>query len=178
MRLNRCTGLCNLYSPYGGRTRLSSLHDLSPSLADIAAFMHEVEVQQGFASRKNDGRGIERIRQFAFKLQNMLTAEAEAENVRNRCFMAWSVLTKHHRMSTSPHRRRHQPHRSIRRLNKRIKLRRGRATKDYKRRRISKLMPLGLSQTIIGMGRSIRQLYRQNNTYSVSTTSWYILTSK
>ena len=40
-------------------------------MADIAAFMHEVEVQQGFVSRKNDGRGIERIRQLAYKLQGL-----------------------------------------------------------------------------------------------------------
>ena len=54
---------------------MATLRDLSPSLADIAAFMHEVELQQGFVSRKNDGRGIERIRQFAYKLQNILMAE-------------------------------------------------------------------------------------------------------
>ena len=57
------------------RTSMATLRDLSPSLADIAAFMHEVELQQGFVSRKNDGRGIERIRQFAYKLQNILMAE-------------------------------------------------------------------------------------------------------
>ena len=44
---------------------------MSSSLADIAAFMHEVEVQQGFPARKNDGRGIERIRQLAYRLQNL-----------------------------------------------------------------------------------------------------------
>lgn len=50
---------------------MSTLRDLSSSLADIAAFMHEVEVQQGFVTRKNDGRGIERIRQMAYKLQGI-----------------------------------------------------------------------------------------------------------
>jgi hypothetical protein len=54
---------------------MSALRDLSPSLADIAAFMHEVELQQGFVTRKNDGRGIERIRQFAYKLQSILVSE-------------------------------------------------------------------------------------------------------
>lgn len=53
------------------RAGLSTLRDMSSSLADIAAFMHEVEVQQGFVSRKNDGRGIERIRQLAYKLQGL-----------------------------------------------------------------------------------------------------------
>ncbi|KIP10584.1 hypothetical protein PHLGIDRAFT_125451 [Phlebiopsis gigantea 11061_1 CR5-6] len=62
------------------RARLAGLRDLSPTLADIAAFMQEVEVQGGFAWRKNDGRGIERIRQFAYKLQNMLTVEAEVQD--------------------------------------------------------------------------------------------------
>ena len=57
------------------RKGMATLRDLSPSLADIAAFMHEVEVQQGFVSRKNDGRGIERIRQFAYKLQGILMSE-------------------------------------------------------------------------------------------------------
>ncbi|KAI0765508.1 hypothetical protein BC629DRAFT_1258936, partial [Irpex lacteus] len=53
------------------RNGLAHLRDLSSSLADIAAFMHEVEVQQGFVSRKNDGRGIERIRQLAYRLQRI-----------------------------------------------------------------------------------------------------------
>jgi len=61
------------------RTHLATLRDLSPTLADIAAFMHEVELQQGFVSRKNDGRGIERIRQFAYKLGSILTSDVEAD---------------------------------------------------------------------------------------------------
>ena len=60
---------------------MSTLRDLSPSLADIAAFMHEVEVQQGFVTRKNDGRGIERIRQMAYKLQG-LPADKEVSMLR------------------------------------------------------------------------------------------------
>ena len=62
---------------------MATLRDLGPSLADIAAFMHEVEVQQGYVSRKNDGRGIERIRQFAYRLQKMMMTQAEVDNVRN-----------------------------------------------------------------------------------------------
>ncbi|EKM59050.1 uncharacterized protein PHACADRAFT_249225 [Phanerochaete carnosa HHB-10118-sp] len=61
------------------RVNLATLRDLSPSLADIAAFMQEVEVQQGYVSRKNDGRGIERIRQFAYRLGSILTSDVEAE---------------------------------------------------------------------------------------------------
>lgn len=59
------------------RGSMAALRDLSPSLADIAAFMHEVELQHGLMSQKNDGRGIERIRQFAYKLQSLLVAHAE-----------------------------------------------------------------------------------------------------
>lgn len=53
------------------RAGLTTLRDMSSSLADIAAFMHEVEVRQGFNVRKNDGRGIEKIRQLAYRLQNL-----------------------------------------------------------------------------------------------------------
>ncbi|KAI0695738.1 hypothetical protein BC835DRAFT_1272959 [Cytidiella melzeri] len=59
------------------RTGLAHLRDLSASMADIAAFMHEVEVQQGFVSRKNDGRGIERIRQLAYKLQRIVVDDSD-----------------------------------------------------------------------------------------------------
>lgn len=45
--------------------------ELGKSLADVAAFMHEVEIQQGFVTRPNDGRGIERIRQLAYKLESL-----------------------------------------------------------------------------------------------------------
>ncbi|GJE83994.1 hypothetical protein PsYK624_000680 [Phanerochaete sordida] len=62
------------------RTNLTTLRDLSPTLADIAAFMQEVELQQGFVTRKNDGRGIERIRQFAYKLGSILTSDLEVDN--------------------------------------------------------------------------------------------------
>ncbi|OCH94085.1 hypothetical protein OBBRIDRAFT_885018 [Obba rivulosa] len=51
------------------KSRLSRLDDLGSSLADVAAFMHEMELQQGMLPRKDDGRGIERIRQLAYKLQ-------------------------------------------------------------------------------------------------------------
>jgi len=53
------------------RTR-SQLREVGKSLADVAAFMHEVEIQQGLANRPNDGRGIERIRQLAYKLLDSL----------------------------------------------------------------------------------------------------------
>ena len=57
------------------RAGLTTLRDLSTSLADIAAFMHEVEVSHGFVSRKNDGHGVERIRQLAYRLQNLPVGE-------------------------------------------------------------------------------------------------------
>lgn len=45
------------------------------SLADIAAFMQEVEIKHGFVPKKDDGRGIERIRQMAMRLQRMVKRE-------------------------------------------------------------------------------------------------------
>ncbi|RDX55642.1 hypothetical protein OH76DRAFT_1397030 [Lentinus brumalis] len=41
---------------------------LGGSLADIAAFMQEVEIRQGWTPRPDDGRGIERARQLAKRL--------------------------------------------------------------------------------------------------------------
>ncbi|THH33689.1 hypothetical protein EUX98_g619 [Antrodiella citrinella] len=66
------------------RTRLQ-LREVGKSLADVAAFMHEVEIQQGLANRPNDGRGIERIRQLAYKLFDSLQKgglKTEAESVK------------------------------------------------------------------------------------------------
>lgn len=45
------------------------------SLADIAAFMQEVEIKHGFVPKKDDGRGIERIRQMALRLQRIMKGE-------------------------------------------------------------------------------------------------------
>jgi hypothetical protein len=44
---------------------------LGTSLADVAAFMHEIELQQGFFTPKVDGRGIERLRFLAMQLEGM-----------------------------------------------------------------------------------------------------------
>ncbi|EMD40715.1 hypothetical protein CERSUDRAFT_91451 [Gelatoporia subvermispora B] len=65
------------------RTRLSGLEELGSSLADIAAFMHEVELQQALPPKKGDGRGIERIRQLAYKWQNAQTPEQTATDASN-----------------------------------------------------------------------------------------------
>ncbi|EPS92902.1 hypothetical protein FOMPIDRAFT_1154353, partial [Fomitopsis schrenkii] len=53
------------------RTHASALKDVGRSLADIAAFMHEVEVRQGYVPSPDDKRGIERARQLAKKLQEL-----------------------------------------------------------------------------------------------------------
>ncbi|KAH9936965.1 hypothetical protein B0H21DRAFT_58678 [Amylocystis lapponica] len=53
------------------REHLSALRGLGSPLADVAAFMHEVEVQQGYTPRGDDGRGIEKIRQVALKMQSL-----------------------------------------------------------------------------------------------------------
>lgn len=53
------------------RTQISHLRELGTSLADVAAFMQEIELQQGFFTPKVDGRGIERLRFLAMQLEGM-----------------------------------------------------------------------------------------------------------
>lgn len=53
------------------RDHISALRAIGASLADIAAFMHETEVELGYQPRRDDGRGIEKIRQLALKIQNL-----------------------------------------------------------------------------------------------------------
>ncbi|TDL29452.1 hypothetical protein BD410DRAFT_22819 [Rickenella mellea] len=50
------------------RDTCHSLQDVGTSLADIAAFIHEVEVRQGYPMEKG-GRGVERIRNVALRLK-------------------------------------------------------------------------------------------------------------
>ncbi|KAH9960487.1 hypothetical protein BC827DRAFT_1133245 [Russula dissimulans] len=49
----------------------SRLRELGTSLADVAAFMQEIELQQGFFTPKVDGRGIERLRYLAMQFEGM-----------------------------------------------------------------------------------------------------------
>jgi len=53
------------------RTQISRLRELGTSLADVAAFMQEIELQQGFFTPKVDGRGIERLRFLAMQFEGM-----------------------------------------------------------------------------------------------------------
>ncbi|KAG1791438.1 uncharacterized protein HD556DRAFT_1386558 [Suillus plorans] len=48
--------------------RLALLPQLGTSLADVAAFMYEVELHQGITSSVIDGHGVERLRRLALKL--------------------------------------------------------------------------------------------------------------
>jgi hypothetical protein len=45
------------------------LRELGRSLADVAAFMHEVELEQGFSVQRPDQRGIDRLRTLALRMQ-------------------------------------------------------------------------------------------------------------
>ncbi len=54
-----------------GRIQTSHLRELGTSLADVAAFMQEIELQQGFFTPKVDGRGIERLRFVAMQFEGM-----------------------------------------------------------------------------------------------------------
>ncbi|KAG1892740.1 hypothetical protein F4604DRAFT_1701342 [Suillus subluteus] len=49
--------------------RLALLPQLGTSLADVAAFMYEVELHHGIASSVIDGHGVERLRRLALKFQ-------------------------------------------------------------------------------------------------------------
>ncbi|CCM01767.1 uncharacterized protein FIBRA_03833 [Fibroporia radiculosa] len=51
------------------RSHLAAVQEVGTSLAHVAAFMHEVEVRQGYVPRNDDGRGIEQMRHLAKKLQ-------------------------------------------------------------------------------------------------------------
>ncbi|THH20142.1 hypothetical protein EW146_g1152 [Bondarzewia mesenterica] len=53
------------------RSHLSQLRDLGLSLADVAAFMQEVEIQQGFVNEKADGWGIDRLRRLALQFKTL-----------------------------------------------------------------------------------------------------------
>ena len=69
------------------------LKAIGTSLADVAAFMHEMELHQGYPPRANDGRGIERIRQLAYKLQSEPEDQVghsvqSAENILKRMTLA------------------------------------------------------------------------------------------
>ncbi|KAG1820450.1 uncharacterized protein BJ212DRAFT_1340211 [Suillus subaureus] len=49
--------------------RLALLPQLGTSLADVAAFMYEVELHHGITSSVIDGHGVERLRRLALKFQ-------------------------------------------------------------------------------------------------------------
>jgi hypothetical protein len=53
------------------RLHFSALRELGTSLADIARFMYEVEIQQGLQRQGEDGRGIERLRSLALRMQHL-----------------------------------------------------------------------------------------------------------
>ncbi|KAI0352937.1 hypothetical protein OH77DRAFT_748301 [Trametes cingulata] len=57
----------------------AELKDLGQSLADTAAFIQEVEVRQGWTPLPEDGRGIERTRHLAKRLQELGASLDEKE---------------------------------------------------------------------------------------------------
>jgi len=61
----------------------SRLRELGTSLADIAAFMQEIELQQGFITSKFDGRGIERLRFLALQFEALGETVDNAANGSN-----------------------------------------------------------------------------------------------
>ena len=53
------------------RAQILRLRELGTSLADVAAFMQEMELQQGFFTPRFDGRGIERLRFLAMQFEGL-----------------------------------------------------------------------------------------------------------
>lgn len=53
---------------YFGRAQAVTLRALGTSLADVAAFMHEVELEIGMLSQGTDRRGVDRLRLLAFRM--------------------------------------------------------------------------------------------------------------
>ena len=47
----------------------NEMKDLARALADVAAFIHEVEIREGLVPRPGDGRGVERMRELGQKLE-------------------------------------------------------------------------------------------------------------
>jgi len=63
------------------QAQISRLRELGTSLADVAAFMQEMELQQGLFTPRFDGRGIERLRFLAMQFEGMgksKTADADS----------------------------------------------------------------------------------------------------
>ena len=55
------------------------LRKLGTSLADVAAFMQEMELQQGFFTPRFDGKGIERLRFLAMQFEGLGKATDHAK---------------------------------------------------------------------------------------------------
>ncbi|KAF9468997.1 hypothetical protein BDZ94DRAFT_1245127 [Collybia nuda] len=68
------------------RTQLAPLRALGMSLADIAAFMHEVKLEMGMNQGK-DYHGIEKLRDLALKMES-LPQQDKASEVFSKSFSA------------------------------------------------------------------------------------------
>ncbi|TFY50894.1 hypothetical protein EVJ58_g10842 [Rhodofomes roseus] len=73
-RYEQVMGFLQQYLHEHNRTVSSAFRDVGRSMGDVAAFMHEVELLHGYVASPGDRRGIERIRQFAKKLQELPNA--------------------------------------------------------------------------------------------------------
>lgn len=63
------------------RVQTSRLRELGTSLADVAAFMQEIELQQGFITPRLDGGGIERLRFLAMQFEEMGRVKTDKADV-------------------------------------------------------------------------------------------------
>lgn len=53
------------------RTQAATLRALGTSIADVAAFIHQVELEMGLQSHGKDQHGVERMRLLALRMQNL-----------------------------------------------------------------------------------------------------------
>jgi hypothetical protein len=84
------------------------LRDLGTSLADVAAFMQEIELQQGFFTPKLDGRGIERLRFLAMRFEEMgrvKTVKADVSPPRYHQRISHRFIDSDNRRAAPPTRR-------------------------------------------------------------------------
>jgi hypothetical protein len=70
---SRCVQSC--------RAQISRLRELGTSLADVAAFMQEMELRQGLFTPRFNGKGIERLRFLAMQFEGLGKANAADADV-------------------------------------------------------------------------------------------------
>lgn len=72
--------MIGVYRPI--RTQGAALRALGRSLADVAGFMHEVELEMGLKAQGGDKRGVERLRLLALRMEHLPQQKVIRDKVR------------------------------------------------------------------------------------------------